>query len=138
MVYQNKDDFKKKSSQLRYAGEKDLDIYSQVSVVPGVIRISDAPRYLGMNKNIFRKEVSPFLTKFPIGSNGIGIDRAELDLWIAYMKVTKGVRKAIPPWETKEERHTPTISPTRASPHYSHSQGIVEFQKMIKKITSKK
>jgi hypothetical protein len=73
--------------------------FGNTALIPGVVRIRDAPFYLGMNKNIFRKEVSPFLTKFPIGGVGIGIDRMELDLWIAYVKATKGSRKKIPPWE---------------------------------------
>ena len=71
-------------------------------LLPGVIRIRDAPFYLGMNKNIFRKKVSPFLTKFPIGGVGVGVDRKELYLWIAHTKTTQGKRKQTPPWELKD------------------------------------
>jgi hypothetical protein len=86
------------------------------------------------------------MTKFPIGGNGIGIDRAELDLWIAYMKATQGKRKEIPPWEVKEDNlpsefDTPNgheMNHKKRSSHYSRARGITQFQKIIKKITSKK
>ena len=106
-------------------------------VIPGVIRIRDAPFYLGMNKNIFRKEVSPFLTKFPIGANGKGIARAELDLWITYMKAKKGERREAPPWEIEENSPANTNNKKLSSP-YSREQSITAFNKLVKKITTKK
>ena len=111
-------------------------------LLPGVIRIRDAPFYLGMNKNIFRKEISPFLTKFPIGGVGVGVDRKELDLWIAYIKNTQGIRKQTPPWELKDHSFPlDTLLNTRKSAKkinkkYSDSKGVKHFEELVKKITS--
>ena len=49
---------------------------------PRIIRFRDAPRYLGMDRNRFNSEVRPYLTEFPIGKQGIGFDRLELDAWV--------------------------------------------------------
>jgi hypothetical protein len=49
---------------------------------PRIIRFRDAPRYLGMDRNRFNAEVRPHLTEFPIGKQGIGFDRLELDAWV--------------------------------------------------------
>lgn len=111
-------------------------------LLPGVIRIRDAPFYLGMNKNIFRKEVSPFLTKFPIGGIGVGVDRRELDLWIAYMKNTQGTRKQTPPWEFKDCSlpSNATLNTRKSSKKINkkhlNSRGVEHFEKLVKKITA--
>ncbi len=44
-------------------------------------RLNDAARYLGMGLNLFNHEVRPYLTEVPIGKQGIGFDRLELDAW---------------------------------------------------------
>ena len=38
-----------------------------ISIMPRVLRLRDAPRYLGMNRNLFNADVRPFLTEVPIG-----------------------------------------------------------------------
>jgi hypothetical protein len=48
---------------------------------PRFIRLRDAPRYLGMDKNRFNREVRPALTHLPIGVQGVAFDRLELDAW---------------------------------------------------------
>lgn len=50
-----------------------------MKIQPKVIRLRDAPAYLGMNKNYFNQQVRPYLTEIPIGEKGIGFDRLELD-----------------------------------------------------------
>ena len=52
------------------------------SFQPRIIRLRDAPAYLGMDRNLFNAEVRPFLTEIPIGVQGIGFDRLELDAWV--------------------------------------------------------
>ena len=47
-----------------------------------ILRFRDAPRYLGMDRNRFNTEVRPHLTEIPIGKQGIGFDRLELDAWV--------------------------------------------------------
>lgn len=49
--------------------------------LPRFIRLSDAPAYLGMDKNRFNDEVRPTLIEIPIGKTGIAFDRYDLDNW---------------------------------------------------------
>ena len=49
---------------------------------PRLIRLKDASKYLGMNKNRFNKEVRPFLRELRIGAHGVAFDRLDLDQWV--------------------------------------------------------
>lgn len=51
-------------------------------ITPRLIRLRDAPDYLGMDKNRFNREVRPDLTEIPIGKQGIAFDRLEIDAWV--------------------------------------------------------
>jgi predicted DNA-binding transcriptional regulator AlpA len=51
-------------------------------VQPRIIRFRDAPSYLGMDRNRFNAEVRPYLNEGPIGKQGVGFDRLELDAWL--------------------------------------------------------
>ena len=51
-------------------------------VQPRIVRFPDAPRYLGMDRNRFNSEVRPHLAEIPIGKQGVGFDRLELDAWV--------------------------------------------------------
>jgi len=51
-------------------------------ILPRIIRIRDAPFYLGMDKNRFNAEVRPSLTEIKIGTQGVAFDRLELDRWV--------------------------------------------------------
>jgi hypothetical protein len=55
-------------------------------ILPRIIRIRDAPFYLGMDKNRFNTEVRPSLTEMKIGTQGIAFDRLELDAWVDDLK----------------------------------------------------
>ncbi len=69
-------------------------------VNPRLIRLRDAPQFLGMDKNRFKTEVRPYLTEIPIGSQGIAFDRLELEAYADYHKAVHGrspARRA--PWE---------------------------------------
>lgn len=50
---------------------------------PRFIRFKLAPGYLAMDKNRFNREVRPYLTEIPIGTQGIAFDRLELDVFAA-------------------------------------------------------
>ena len=52
-----------------------------MSFAPRVLRMSDAPAYLGMCRAEFNRCVRPHVAEFPIGVQGIGFDREELDEW---------------------------------------------------------
>lgn len=67
---------------------------------PIILRIKHAPRYCGMNKNRFNREVRPLLTEIPIGKKGIGFYRHDLDVWAENLKNTQGISpEARKTWE---------------------------------------
>ena len=51
-------------------------------IMPRLIRLKDAPSYIGMDKNRFNCLVRPQLIEIPIGSQGIAFDRLDLDQWV--------------------------------------------------------
>jgi hypothetical protein len=57
---------------------------------PRVIRLRDAPAYLGMDKNRFNDEVRPQIPEVPIGGHGVGFDRLDLDWWFDEYKKRNG------------------------------------------------
>lgn len=57
---------------------------------PRLIRLRDAPKYLGMDRNRFNNEVRPFLITLKIGQQGIAFDRLDLDQWADDFKKHKG------------------------------------------------
>ena len=59
-------------------------------LLPRLIRLRDAPFYLGMDRNRFNAEVRPYLTEIPLGTQGIAFDRLDLDAWAADHKSRNG------------------------------------------------
>ena len=72
-----------------------------IYIVPRVLRLRDAPRYLGMDRNRFNTDVRPYLTIIPIGRQGIAFDRLELDAWWEQYKSRNGrpAAKRRKPWD---------------------------------------
>ncbi len=74
-------------------------------LLPRLIRLRDAPFYLGMDRNRFNAEVRPYLTEIPIGEQGIAFDRLDLDAWVDQYKSRNG-RPGQPKgdqlWDAKE------------------------------------
>jgi hypothetical protein len=62
------------------------------AILPRFIRLRDAPAYLGMDRHRFNSEVRPQLIEIPIGDQGIGFDRLELDAWADEYKARNGRR----------------------------------------------
>lgn len=88
-------------------------------ILPRVIRLRDAPDYLGMDRNRFDREVRPSLIEIPIGSQGIGFDRLDLDAWFDDYKLGNG-RQANrkggeAQWRTRKVRVVSTRSGTRGT-----------------------
>src|SRR3990167_183472 len=72
-------------------------------MLPRLIRLRDAPTYLGMDRNRFNTEVRPTLTEIPIGNQGIAFDRLDLDAWVDHYKDRNGrpaQRRSV--WDIKE------------------------------------
>jgi hypothetical protein len=78
--------------------------------MPRVLRLRDAPRYLGMNRNLFNSEVRPYLTEVRIGRQGVAFDRLELDAWWEQYQSRNGRPAAgrIKPWDVEERRALPS------------------------------
>ena len=77
---------------------------------PRVIRLRDAPIYLGMDKNRFNKEVRPKLKEIPIGAHGIAFDRLDLDSWFEHYKHCCGRpkhRRKL--WDAKERQDSTNV-----------------------------
>ena len=54
---------------------------SPCAAVPRLVRLRDAPVYLGMDKNRFNRDVRPRVVAIPVGTQGIAFDRLDLDAW---------------------------------------------------------
>jgi len=111
----------------------------QGNIQPRLIRLRDAPRYLGMDPNRFNEEVRPHLIEIPIGKQGIGFDRLDLDAWFEEYKSSngrpgkqKGVKK---PWDAKKSLGSLTGKVYGTSTKLSEEE---EFARALERATSKK
>lgn len=88
----------------------------KLSFTPRIIRAKQAPGYLGMCRDVFNKTVRPYVNEFPIGLQGIGFDRVELDQWADAYIATHAIEK--------RTKYTPSPNPeSPPSPgHKRHSQ----------------
>ena len=88
-------------------------ITASASIAPRFIRLRDAPRYFGMDKNLFNRTIRPRLTVIRIGVQGRAFDRLEMDLAAEEYKSRNGIPAALstrkkPPWEIKERQVSPS------------------------------
>ena len=77
------------------------------ALLPRLVRLRDAPFYLGMDRNRFNAEVRPQLTEIPIGEQGIAFDRVELDAWVDQHKSRNGrpgQPKGAKLWDAKDRQ----------------------------------
>jgi hypothetical protein len=112
---------------------------SQGPFLPRFIRLRDAPRYLGMDKNRFNSEVRPHVTVIPIGTQGVAFDRVDLDSWADHYKDRNGRPAAQTerrkPWETEQCPASPiaVVSGTSTS-----STEEFAFAKALEQVASRK
>ncbi|WDG94003.1 hypothetical protein PUP49_11455 [Pseudomonas chlororaphis] len=66
----------------------------QSGLQPRFLRAKDAPGYLGMCKDEFKNTVRPHVREFPIGKQGVGFDRLELDAWADAYIESMAIEKA--------------------------------------------
>jgi hypothetical protein len=110
-----------------------------LNLQPRQIRLRDAPAYLGMDKNRFNAEVRPYLTEIPVGKQGVGFDRLDLDAWFEDYKDRNGrPGKAMggkPLWDKKFRQGSGNV----VKPGISGKQSeIIEFGKALERATSQK
>ena len=106
-------------------------------IAPRIIRFRDAPAYLGMDRNRFNAEVRPYLTEVPIGTQGIGFDRLELDAWFEDYKSRNGrpARKGSSTWDASKY---PASSCEPGSGMSTNASAGGEFARALEQLTSKK
>jgi hypothetical protein len=104
---------------------------------PRIIRHRDAPAYLGMDRNRFNAEVRPHLTEIPIGKQGIGFDRLELDAWVDDYIARNGrpARKGVRTWDANA--YQASSCETRSGTSTSASSGG-EFAEALAQLDSRK
>ena len=109
----------------------------QPAIAPRIIRFRDAPRYLGMDRNRFNAEVRPHITEVPIGKQGVGFDRLELDAWFEDYKSRNGrpARKGANTWDAREY---PASLSAPGSGTSTSALADGEFAKALALIASKK
>ena len=107
------------------------------TIAPRIIRFRDAPDYLGMDRNRFNAEVRPYLTEVPIGKQGIGFDRLELDAWFEDYKSRNGrpARKGSNTWDAN---NIPASSSGSGSGMSTNASAGGEFAKALEQLNSKK
>lgn len=106
---------------------------------PRIIRLRDAHKYLGMDKNRFSSEVRPYITEIPIGTQGIGFDRLDLDRWFEAYKACNG-RPGKQKGETKPWRGKQYQGSSSAVRHGTLRSDLeeAEFEKAVEQAISKK
>jgi hypothetical protein len=106
-------------------------------LLPRLIRIRDAFRYLGMDRHRFVKEVRPFLTQIPIGIQGIAFDRLDLDKWVDYYKERspRPSNKRLELWDVREHQDSRNVGVAGTSiKKYSDE----EYAKVLEQTLSKR
>jgi len=103
-----------------------------------MIRLKDAPGYLGMDRNRFNTEVRPFITEMRVGKQGIAFDRLDLDAWADHYKSRNGrpgqLRGELT-WDVKE-RQGSLKGPASGISTNKPTDGV--FAKAVEQIASKK
>src|SRR5262245_29078008 len=104
---------------------------------PRIVRFRDAPHYLGMDRNRFNSEVRPHLTEVPIGKQGIGFDRLELDAWFEDYKARNGrpARKGASIWDANT---SPASSCGPASGTSTSASAGGEFARALEQVNFRK
>ena len=105
---------------------------------PRIVRFRNAPFYLGMDRNRFNAEVRPHLTEIPIGKQGIGFDRLELDAWVDDYVNRNGRparQKGVRTWDANEYQVSPCAEGSGISTNASAGG---EFAKALAQVGSKK
>jgi predicted DNA-binding transcriptional regulator AlpA len=106
-------------------------------ITPRIIRFRDAPRYLGMDRNRFNAEVRPYVAEVPIGKQGVGFDRLELDAWFEDYMSRNGrpARKGAFTWDANEY---PASSSEEGSGMSTNASAGGEFARALVQLNSKK
>ena len=109
-----------------------------VILLPRMLRLRDAPAYLGMDRNRFNAEVRPGITEIPIGEQGIAFDRFELDAWVDEYISEHGRKARAQGAATWRGRKPQVSSNARAYSTSTNASTGGAFAKALAQINSKK
>jgi len=110
-----------------------------ILIMPRVLRLRDAPRYLGMNRNLFNSDVRPFLTEVRIGRQGVAFDRLELDAWWEQYQSRNGrpAARRNKPWDKRKDGYPASLSEAVSGTSTRKSE-VADFAKALAKTASGK
>jgi hypothetical protein len=111
---------------------------TSTNIIPRLLRMKDAPSYLGMDKNRFNTEVRPFLISIPIGTQGIAFDRLELDAWVDHFKSRVGKPATKKLEKATCQRKSPASSKGTTSGTSTKLSKVDAFAKALEQVTKKK
>jgi hypothetical protein len=110
---------------------------ASIVILPRLVRFRDAPAYLGMDRNRFNREVRPFLTRIPIGQQGIAFDRLELDAWVEdYISRNGRPAKRSETWDAKN--HLASRKEVEFGGSTRESRDTEEWQKAVAQLSSRR
>ena len=103
-----------------------VQVTAASGVAPRFIRLRDAPRYFGMDKNLFNRAIRPRLTVIRIGVQGRAFDRLEMDLAAEEYKSRNGIPAALstrkkPLWEIEKRQVSPSAEGSGTSTRNSEA-----------------
>ena len=114
------------------------DADSSSGINPRLIRLRDAPFYLGMDKNRFNAEVRPYVVEIPVGKQGVAFDRIDLDAWVDQYKARNG-RPGQPRgdqlWDARERLASTSAEGSGTSTNKSEASA---FAKALERATSQR
>lgn len=107
-------------------------------ILPRLIRMRDAPGYLGLDRNRFNAEVRPTLTEVPLGVQGIAFDRLDLDAWVDdYIRRNgRAPKKGAAAW--RENEQPASEKPAMSGMSRRKSQAMESFAAALEHRTSRK
>ncbi|WP_434701567.1 helix-turn-helix transcriptional regulator [Pseudomonas sp. D1-36] len=110
---------------------------AKLLVQPRILRVSQAPAYLGMCRDEFNKAVRPNVREFPIGKRGVGFDRVELDAWADAYIAANAIEKHPPTYMSMHppaavaqpiSRRQPGVANRKMAPAHATKE---EFERLV-------
>jgi predicted DNA-binding transcriptional regulator AlpA len=108
------------------------------NILPRVLRYRDAPAYLGMDRSVFDVEVRPYIAEVPIGRQGVGFDRLDLDAWWEQHKASRGrpaKQKEKTPWPSRQRRGSGKEAGFTTSTSASRDSQAGDFERALAQLT---
>ena len=106
-------------------------------LLPRLIRLRDAPFYLGMDRNRFNAEVRQHLTNIRIGRQGVAFDRLELDAWVEdYVSRNGRPVERSKTWDAKNHRASSREAKSGGSTN--ESRDTEDWQKVVARLNSRR